>query len=64
MDPVRQYGRPLAVPGVNSGVSIGGAAGATVGKLKDLAFDHEDHSDLNRIMELSGVVHANNPNRP
>ena len=55
-NPLMQYSSPYAMPGINSGVSIGTATGATIGKLKDLAFDHKDHGELNRIMELSGVV--------
>ena len=54
-NPLMQWSSPGAIPGINSGFSIGGAVSAPLGAVKDM-IDHKDHSDLNRIMELSGVV--------
>jgi hypothetical protein len=54
-NPLMQFSSPGAIPGINSGFSIGGAVSAPLGAVKDM-IDHKDHSDLNRIMELSGVV--------
>jgi len=54
-NPLMQFSSPGAIPGVNSGFSIGGAVSAPFGAVKDM-IDHKDHSDLNRILELSGVV--------
>jgi len=54
-NPLMQFSSPGAIPGINSGFSIGGAVSAPLGIAKDM-IDHKDHSDLNRIMELSGVV--------
>lgn len=54
-NPLMQYSSPFAIPGVNSGVSIGGAAKGAIDTVKGIV-DHKDHSELDRIMELSGVV--------
>jgi len=56
-NPLMQYSSPASVPGINSGpLTIGGAVTGPFKAVKDLAFDHKDHSEMNRIMELSGVV--------
>lgn len=56
-NPMMQWSSPAAIPGINSGpLTIGGAFTAPIKAVKDLAFDHKDHSEMNRIMELSGVV--------
>ena len=54
-DPLLQYSSPTSIPGVNSGYGLSQPIGAIANKVKDV-IDHKDHSDLNRIMELSGVV--------
>lgn len=54
-DPRLNYSSPLSVPGINSGYGLSQPIGAIANKVKDV-IDHKDHSDLNRIMELSGVV--------
>ena len=54
-NPLMQYSSPANVPGINSGVSIGGAAKGAIDAVKGIV-DHKDHNELDRIMELSGVV--------
>jgi|13_taG_2_1085334.scaffolds.fasta_scaffold00229_14 hypothetical protein len=54
-DPLKVWMSPAAIPGINSGLGLNQPVGAVINKVKDV-FDHKDHSELNRIMELSGVV--------
>jgi len=55
-DPRINYMSPTSMPGVNSGYNITAApVNAIINKVVDV-IDHNDHSDLNRIIELSGVV--------
>jgi len=54
-NPLMQYSSPTNVPGINSGVSIGGTAKGAIDAVKGIV-DHKDHNELDRIMELSGVV--------
>lgn len=52
MDPVRAYGSPLNVPGINQGPSIGGTIKA-MGQFFNL---DEELQELSRIKELAGVI--------
>lgn len=52
MDPVRAYGSPLNIPGVNQGPSIGGTIKA-MGQFFNL---DEELQELGRIKELAGVI--------
>ena len=54
-NPLMQYSSPLAIPGVNSGVSVSGTASGAANAIKGV-LDHTDYSEIDRIMELSGVV--------
>lgn len=49
------YASPTSVPGINSGFGLNQPIGGIIDKVKDV-LDHKDHSELNRIMELTGVV--------